>query len=241
MNYTASRLFASKYNPGTHRCYFCGTNCDETYLSTDYIKDTFTNRDVVKLPGSKYVCRGCVESLGWGEDEMLMLDGTVKRRTNARGMAPRMYSWILTCDKRIAFTKAHIALIREVLCKKVPEPPFAIILADSGQKQLIFRAPVAMSREVFPVMLEDELIEVTPELLWKRIALTTPLVAATGKPALLEPLTTGTYIAYEKYHGNTDALEKWAGIQQEPLSRLAAWLANNKEEAQIEYPTIKHG
>jgi hypothetical protein len=239
---TSSKLFAgSRHNPGDHRCYFCSADCNETYSSLEYVKDTFTNRDIVKYPQSKFVCQGCVESLGWGEDEMLMLDGSVKRRENNRGMAPRMYSWILTRESRIAFTKAHVSLIRNVLCDHVPEPPFSIIIADSGQKQLIFRAPVAMSREIFPVMLEDEVIEVTPVLLRERIALTTPIVAATGKPALFDDLTMGTFIAYEKYHGNIDALETWQKIQKEPLSRLAAWLSNNREEAQDECPTVQRG
>jgi hypothetical protein len=89
-------------------------------------------------------------------------------------------------------------------------------------------------------MLEEEMIEVIPDLLRERIAFTTPIVAATGKPALFDKPAIGTYITYEKYHGNVDALETWAAIQWEPLSRLAAWLANNKEEAQIEYPRVEH-
>jgi hypothetical protein len=128
-----------------------------------------------------------------------------------------------------------------VLCKNIPEPPFSIIIADSGQKQLIFRAPVAMSRDVFPVMLEEEIIDVIPDQLTERLRLVTPIVAATGKPALLEAITIGTFIAYEKHHGNIEALEEWQKIQREPLSRLAAWLSMNKEEAQNEYPTVKHG
>jgi hypothetical protein len=238
---TASELFAgTRHNPGSKHCYFCGADCDESYLSADYIKDTFTNRDIIKYPRSQYVCRGCVESLGWGEDEMLMLDGSIKYRKKARDMAPRMYSWILTTDKRIAFTKAHIALARERILDP-PEPPFSIIITDSGQKQLIFRAPVAMSREIFSILLEDEIVEVLPEQLQDRLAMATPVVAATGKPALLEEFTVGAYIVYEKYHGNIDALEKWQAVQHEPLSRLAAWLSKNREEAQNEYPTIKHG
>jgi hypothetical protein len=242
LNLTASKLFAgSRHNPGDHRCYFCGADCDDSYLTKDYVQDIFSNRDIVKFPASKYVCRGCVESLGWGGDEMLMLDGSIKKRENVRGMAPRMYSWVLTRDNRVAFTKAHMFLIRDILCNNVPEPPFSIIIADSGQKQLIFRTPVAMSRKIFPVMLEDEVIEVTPALLRKRIALVTPIVAATGKPALLDKLTTGTFIAYEKYHGNIETLELWQKIQHEPLSRLTAWLSKSKEDAQNEYPAIKCG
>jgi hypothetical protein len=237
---TASILFAqAKHKHGNNRCYFCGSDCDETYKSHEYVKDTFTNRDIVKFPQSKYVCQGCVESIGWGEDEMLMLDGSIKHRENDRGMAPRMYSWILTMDKRIAFTKAHIALARDLILYNPPEPPFSIIIADSGQKQLIFRAPVSVSKDVFPVMLEDEIIEVVPEVLAERIALTVPIVAATGKPALLDNIGINTYIAVENYLGDTAPLEKWEQIRHEPMSRLAAWLAKSKEDAQNECPRIK--
>jgi hypothetical protein len=88
-------------------------------------------------------------------------------------------------------------------------------------------------------MLEEEIIWVSPALLWERIDLTTPIVAATGKPALKEIVGMSTFSAYYHYHKNTDALEAWQKLQDQPLSRLAAWLAKNKEEAQLEYPAIK--
>ena len=241
-NITASMLFAGvRHNPGDKRCYYCGATCDETYHASEFVKETFTNRDVVKYPRSDYVCRGCVESLGQGDDSVEMLDGTIKQRENARGMQPRMYSWLLTTEKRVAFTKAHISFAREILTAKIPDPPFAVIIADSGQKQLIFRAPVALSKNVFPILLEDEIVEVDPGLLRERLDLAAQIVAATGKPALVEKPELGAYIACEKYHGNTDALEAWATIQKEPLSRLAAWLAMNKEEARGVYRNIECG
>jgi len=239
---TTSILFAgNKHKGGNSRCYLCGANCDESFIASEHIKDTFTNRDIVKCPGSRYVCAGCVDLLGWGNDEMLMLDGTIKQRSNDKGMAPRMYSWFITKNKKWAFTKAHTALIREILLHNQPEPPFSIILAESGQKHLIFRAPVAMSNTEYPVMLEEEIVIVKPELLESRISMALPIVAAIGKPALLGELGFNAFIAFEKYHGNTVALEEWLKVQHEPLSRLAAWLSKSKEDAQIECPTTEPG
>ncbi|MDR1398627.1 MAG: hypothetical protein LBJ41_01715 [Treponema sp.] len=239
---TAPMLFAGvRHNPGNQHCYYCGADCDETYSVDEFVKETFTNRDIVKYPHSNYVCCGCVLSLGLGGDAMEMLDGTIKQRENARGMAPRMYSWLLTTQKRVAFTKAHVALAREILTTKIPEPPFTIVISDSGQKHLIFRAPVAMSNNVFPIMFEDETVEIIPKILISRLDLATKIVAATGKPALVERVGLSMYIACEKYHGNTDAPEVWREVQREPLSRLAAWLAKNKEDAQSEYPAIRRG
>jgi len=239
---TVSKLFAgNKHNNGDYNCYFCGINCDDSYFSEDYIKETFTNRDVVKYPGSNYICVGCVMSLGWGEDEMLMLDNSIKQRINDKGMAPRMYSWVIAKEKKWAFTKAHTNLIRDIILFNQPKPPFSIILADSGQKHLIFRATIAITKNEFPVMLEEEIIGVKPRLLEERLKMALPIVAAIGKPVLTEELKINNFISYEKYHGNITGLEEWQKVQHEPLSRLAAWLSISKEDAKNECPAIESG
>lgn len=235
---TASELFSGISLPGLYRCYYCGASCDDQYRSSTYVKDTFTNRDIVKYPQSLTVCQGCVDSLGLGDDAMNMIDGSIRVRENSRGMQPRLYSWILTPRRRLAATKAHIALLRDAILEP-PEPPFVIILADSGQKQLIFRAPIALDRLVFPVMLEDSVIEVIPDLLTERIAQAVPIVAALGKPALLGDLSFSSWTRVQEYFGSIDLLEKWIDMRSQPLSRLAAWLSPSKEEAQIEYPAIE--
>jgi hypothetical protein len=235
---TASSLFCA--DNGRHHCYYCGAACSGEHLAKDHVCDTFTNRDIVHFPGSPYVCLGCVESMGAGPDSMQMIDGTIKVRENARGMQPRMYSWILERDRKRAATKAHIAFLRAVVLNP-PAPPFAIILADSGQKQLIFRAPVAMSREIFPIMLEDVIIEARPEMLDARLKSARPICAALGKPALLGELGVSAFTRYLDYFGDCDGLEAWLAVRLEPLSRLAAWLSPNKEDSQDEYPGIGNG
>ena len=238
---TASELFAgNKHNHGDHNCYYCGASCNEQYKTADCVKDTFTNRDIVKYPQSQFVCVGCVESLGNGEDKMPFIDGTVKVRENARGMCPRMYSWVLFPDHKLAGTKAHIKEWRELLTKP-PETPFAVILADSGQKQLIFRAPIAMDKNCFSILLEDESIEVMPEQLKERIEMCTPICAALGKPALQGEISFSSFTRYQEYYGEIESLEKWLAIRDQPLSRLSAWLSKPKEDAQNEYRSIECG
>lgn len=238
---TASMLFSGEIkSEGENTCYYCGAICSDEYLSEDYVKDTFTNRDIVKAPASQYVCKGCVLAMGQGDDLMQMIDGTVKERTNDRGMQPRMYSWVLTSGKRIAATKAHMKQIRDVLMSP-PDPPFAIVLTDSGQKQLIFRAPVALSKNVYPVLLEDEEIIVDKNRLEYLQTLTLPIVAALGKPALLGEIGIASYVRYDEYHGNTDALEEWVSIRDQPICRLAAWISKSKEEAQNECRPVVSG
>jgi hypothetical protein len=239
--FTASLLFSGLSEKGNNHCYYCGAFCDDEFEKNDYVKDTFTNRDIVKYPISNFVCGGCVESLGAGPDELLMIDGEIKKRGNDRGMQPRMYSWIITKNKKLAATKAHIAYLRETILNP-PQPPFCVILADSGQKQLIFRSFVSMSRDYFPVMLEEEIIFIHPDKLMQRIQLANKLCAAIGKPALLINCKSIQYaIICEKYFGDIKSLEQWLTVMNEPMSRLAAWLSKNKEDSQNEYPAIERG
>jgi len=170
-------------------------------------------------------------SLGDGWEDMPMIDGTVKAFTTARGMCPRMYSWFITQNMRLAFTKGHIATVRDILTNpdSLPEPPFVWVLSDSGQKQLIFRAPVAFDKKVFPIMLEEMVINITPVGLRERVALAGCISSKIGKPILKDPATINGYIAAEKV-GIGDEFDTWQNVRLEPLSRLAAWLAPPKEK-----------
>ena len=232
MKITASMLFAGdKHVSGDQHCYYCGASCDETNRTKDYVKDTFTNRDIVLYPNSECVCVGCVMSLGDGTGDMPLVDGTVKAFTTPRGMAPRMYSWLLGSNVRLAFTKAHIATVREILTTPalLPEPPFAVVITDSGQKQLIFRTPISLSKDAYRVRLEEEIIDVIPQALAERLELASKISRAIGKPVLSEDATVATYISAVK-GGVIKDLRAWEPIRGEPLSRLAAWLAPPKDK-----------
>ena len=210
-----------------YRCYYCGAPCDDSHTTKFHVQDTFTNRDAVHFPGSPYICPGCVEASGAGPDKMEMLDGSIKVRENQRGMQPRMYSWVITPAKRWAATKAHIVLLRAFIMNP-PEPPFVVVLTDSGQKQLLFRAPVAHDRDRFPVMLEDHVIEVYREELGRALVAADALAEAIGKPALLAPYSMSQWIACEAHHGTTDPMEAWGEWKNTNTGKLAAWLAKSK-------------
>lgn len=235
----ASYLFApERYNFGNNKCFFCGVLCGTEYLRVDHVKDSFTNRDIVANPESEYVCGCCVASIGQGDDEIEMINGDMKKRKNSRGMQPRMYSWVLTKDKKLAATKEHITELRNVILTP-PSPPFAIVLADSGQKQLLFRAPITYDSTIFPVMLEEEIIIVNKKDLKTAIDAATKICAAIGKRSLLECKTISCAILCEKYYGNIYALQEWTKIYSSSKGQLAAWLCKNKEEAQNEYPECR--
>ena len=230
---TASMLFAGeRHISGPYNCYYCGAPCTDTYKRDDYVKDTFTNRDIVVRPASEYVCVGCVESVGDGRGDMPMIDGSVKTFTTPRGMAPRLYSWLLTQIGRFAFTKGHIPIVREMLTNAdlLFDPPFAWVLSDSGQKQLIFRAPVAYDKAAFSVMLEDRVIHMTPDGLRERVELAGAISSKLGKPVLSETVKFSLYAGAQKAGLDIDLLKKWNAVKNEPLSQLAAWLAPPKEK-----------
>lgn len=228
---TATELFnmagGGEPQTGPHRCFYCGAPCDGSHTKAFHVQDSFTNRDVVLFPGSEYVCSGCVEASGAGPDEMEMLDGTLKVRENLRGMQPRMYSWVVTSTRRWAATKAHIAQLRETILNP-PQPPFVVVLADSGQKQLLFRAPVAHDRERFPVMFEDVVIDVDAAELSRALEAADALAEAIGKPVLLAPNSMSQWIACEAHHGTTEPMEAWGEWRNTPTGKLAAWLAKSK-------------
>lgn len=234
---TASYLFApEQYISGNYVCFYCGLSCDDTYKTKQYVKDTFTNRDIVKYPGSEYVCGCCVASMATFA-ETVLIDGEVKK--DGRSGAPRAYSWILTKHGNTAFSKKHMDYLRSVF-NSPPTPPFAIVLSDSGKKQLIFRAPVNYDVSNFIVQFEDDQVLVDIHE-WKRILpIATKLSAAVGKKALLDPCNFNTCLSCINYFGDEQPLEQWLAVYNTPVAKLAAWVCKGKDDARIEY-SVKNG
>ena len=227
MNLTAPYLFApKKYNPGKEKCFYCGIDCGKEYKKIDFVKPTFTNRDIVKNPCSDYVCGCCVESMitGW---DVTLIDGDHK---TDRSGTPRFFSWILSETGNHAFSKRHLDYAREKI-KRPPEPPFSIILADTGQKQLIFRAPVNYDKSMFVILLEEKEIEVIPELITEYLQKAELISAACGKKSLMEPDQFNNWKNVIELYGSEVPLVEWISIYQTPMGELAAWLCPGKEEA----------
>lgn len=228
---TSSYLYApNAWRDGREYCFYCGISCDDKFQKDDYVKKTFTNRDIVARPASNYVCGCCVEAMA-GKANTVQVDGTTK---TGRGGSPRMYSWLLSEAGKHAFTKRHLDYARSIVIEP-PKPPFSIILSDSGQKQLIFRAPVNWSSEVFSVLLEEKVIDVHFFSFVKYLELATICSAAIGKKQLTDP---NSFIAYKSVidlYGTEENLEKWMEIYASPMGELAAWLCPGKKDARNEY------
>lgn len=227
-------LLANAYGlrcEGPCRCFYCGAACDaERYPASTYVKSSFNGRGEVAAPGSPAVCEGCVLALR-EKAPIVLIDG--ERRD---GQMMRGYSHVLHGGRHHAATKAHLDRIR-ALCLDPPEPPFAIVLSDSGQTHQIYRGVVNHSRETVVATLEGARVAFRPDELRERLSLCGKLVAATGKPALSESVTTRFAVAVmERFRDGEILVEEWVRAREQPLSRLAAWLCPNKEASNLEHP-----
>lgn len=224
---------------GSSPCFYCGAPCGPGSGGdvSVYVKDSFTGRSEVVAPGSPFVCAGCVLCLR--EDATVQLiDGTARHVAKC---AIRSWSWLVTETATIAASKAHIRELRSVCLAGDggnPGKPWALVLSDSGQKHLLYRGVVNHGGPPWRVTLEVERIDYTPESLAARLRLCGQLIAATGKPALAEPLTPRFAGAVmERYQNGETLVEDWSRVCREPLSRLAAWLSPKKEDCKHEHPS----
>jgi len=204
---------------GPHRCFFCGAACGEEFPATAHVSDTFTAYGEVARPDSRFVCGGCVMATDEAD----------------RSQRPRMFSWIIAGEaKRIP--KSDVATLADA-CLSPPDPPFAIVLAVSGQKHLLYRTPVNHGREVVTVALETERITFRPEELADRLSMCKRIAAACGKPSLAERPNPAMVVRLAQYHEDFEPLLAWCDVWQEPLSRLCAHLCPKMEICREQYPS----
>lgn len=228
---TAPQLFAAALREhcpsGPNRCFYCGGACAEDYRAREYVKDTFTNYSGVACVGSPWVCGGCVAAMVNGRP-LAGYDKLQKTWT---------FSWVVTEKSADHYTKANIDVLAKI-CLSPPEPSYAIVLADSGQKHQLYLAPVNHDRRQVSLILETQRIDYAVNDLFERMKLCSRIVAATSKPALRETPDIRLAIQLSNYWSDWEALlATWTRVCGEPLSRLAAFLCPNKERSAIEYPT----
>jgi len=221
---------ARPYRSGEHRCYYCGGQCSDDNPSSDFVPSTFTAHNTIARPGAPYVCDGCV----WTQRiaETLVVEGETRE-----GQRPWSYSWLLTASLARPLTKTHIAILRDA-CLNPPEPPFSIVLAVSGQRHLLYLAPVNDSRASYSIALESEVIATNGQQLAARIDLTSRIGAAVGKPRLAEAPAFSVYRdVMARYRDGESMVDEWSRIWCEPVSRLAVFLTDKKEVCCDRYPS----
>lgn len=215
---------------GSHRCFYCGAPAAENRPVGEHVKSSFNGRSGVIAPGSPCICEGCIlclrESAG-----IRLIDGETRANQKVRG-----YSWFITARQALAMTKAHIPMIRSH-CLSPPEPPFAIVLTNSGQTHQLYRGVVNHARDSITVSLEAERIAFRPENLAELLPIAGKIAAGLGKPALSEPIPPSrAFTIFERYDGAEVLLDGWNRQWSTGLGRLTAWLTPRKEECERAYP-----
>jgi CRISPR type IV-associated protein Csf1 len=214
-----AELGRERLDVGDQRCFFCGAACDESRPAKKKVKKTFTDWPSVANPSGDFVCAGCMLAL----EEKADIAGRSRQKR-------RNYTWLLTAAAATPLTKAQLDRIRAV-CLNPPEPPWALTIADSGQKQLLYRTPVNHDRATVTVQLETEQVTYRPAELAARYRQALDLVqGGIGKSKLLdEYLPIGLVLRLAQVYDDADVrLDAWRRVRGEPLSRLAVFLCPGK-------------
>ena len=218
---TTPQLFAKSHGKpvtsGGIQCALCYGSCATGSPVADVLSDSFT--DFARVRGDT-LCDGCMMTL----------------RAESREDQPRLYSWVLT-DTAKRYTKANLVELRAA-CLNPPVPPYAIVLAMSGQKHLLFKSSPCFDSVVAAIDLEGERVEYLPADLAVRITLCIRIAVACGKPTLSEYNPASMSIQLSNYWQEWESLaDQWKSLRGEPLSRLATFLTPGKDALKDEYPS----
>lgn len=136
-------------------CWLCGGPTPEApWRRHDAISQWFTNNTLARAPASEVVCQPCAylaSGDAWREYCAAHPEMGLK---SVHPLSWRTYSHVFAAG--IHACPARSGWMRWL--EEPPEPPFVFVLAESGQKHLLFRAAVASSRERFPMLVEESLV-----------------------------------------------------------------------------------
>lgn len=157
---TATRmLYAAAGSPpvaaqdATGPCWLCGLPLPDAGVPTkDAIKPTFMDHDKARCPASRHLCPGCA----WSFSEAVPMAGRDKPQRL------RNYSHIVQNGVWQCLSKAQKAEMRAALCQP-PAGPWLGVIAVSGQKHIIFRAPVAEGRDNAVIQVEEARVAYAPD------------------------------------------------------------------------------
>ena len=214
------------------KCCICGCGSDGAYKGTDYFGDTFRDYREMQDRLSPYICSMCALSLKDVPSGVVhYLDGSIKTpRSAARGLGWRFFSWVLVeGEEPIGATKAHCRELRAVMANPPIGRDFAVVIADSGQKQLIYRLDtqrVSTAGTPYLIQFETEQVLVDADF-WRMLGIADKIARVCGKTHVVEPpsyLTLAKCI--ERYgDGFVEEFEFFAARIDTPQARLCGFLA----------------
>lgn len=187
-------------------CWLCGCKTYKGLPRNKVIRDTFTDGAYARAPWSNVVCPHCA----WALDYKTL----------------RNYS-ILAYSRGMEHPSR--ATIRRILLGP-PEPPFALIVAESGQKWLHFKGRVSYQREAFPVRFEELDITVRPREFAGLLGAIEALYATFTK----DEIATGEYKSHRIREFGVEGWENLENIiepyRKSGVFRLALFVAQREED-----------
>ncbi len=211
------------HNIGSEPCFYCGCPADVKLK----VSDTFADGWSVMAPSSTLMCRGCEICL----NESMPIPGKDKPQKF------RNYSWFITRGEKLPLTKANKTAIAAILLNP-PSEPWALAIAESGQKHLVYRTPANVDPRCshYLIRLEDELIVYAADELKRRVALCRKVVGLIGHKGAADPsVSSAIAMGHELYC-------EWESVYREPLTRLALFVTPGKSECETETePEEKEG
>jgi CRISPR type IV-associated protein Csf1 len=212
----ASRLLAmvhGKAIQGPEACFYCGNPAEVQLV----LSGAFNERYAVAYRDSGMICQGCQISL----DEKATISGRDKPQKT------RNWSWLITATVAEPITEP--SRLREV-CLAPPDPPWALTVAVSGQKHLIWRAPANVDNAMCVVQMEMQRVVYRPQHLRERLNLAMRIAAASGKPCLTEDVDVGLTMRLMDAGLTEEEISDWFDRAAEPINQLAAFICPPKDE-----------
>jgi hypothetical protein len=215
----ATHLFASAHGKtcaGDQPCFYCGLPANVPLQ----LSSSFNEWSSVAFPQSTMICAGCDLAL----EEKRDMPGRDKPQK------VRNYSWLVT--PTTATPLQSVADIRAACLAKY-DTPWALAIAESGQKHLLWRATVNSPEEHWRVV-QFELMRIsyTCAQLESRLLLAQKIASAIGKPALTEALTPslGMRLMESDLVDSDAEIYDWFRRATEPINRLVAYICPTKGE-----------
>jgi CRISPR type IV-associated protein Csf1 len=201
-------------------CWLCGAELSGQGVPRDQVlKDSFMDLDKCASPLSPHLCPPCA----WSFSERVVLPGRDKPQRL------RNYSHFVVQGRWFCLSKGQKREMQQILLHP-PEGEWLAVLSVSGQKHLIFRAPVSVGAHVCAVQFEEQRLTYAPAALDSVLTTIQSLLALGFSKTEIE---TGQYSAARFLKAG---LAAWQNLESQlraprgaPLFLLALFLAQKEQ------------